>query len=128
MKIEKQIKIVAKLDVYSNIHENEDGELVGYILNNRSFIPTKPRLIPDYLNDHNAIQRVIDGLANKKCTGYLYQLRYIVIRDSGMNYDEEVGDGEWIDFPYQLVKFLVKATCEQKLVAILKVHDLWEDE
>ena len=69
---------------------------------------------PDYLHDHNAVQRVIDGLDEgdeytNECEygGYQAELSVISKRDNTR---------------------LFKATCPQKVEAILKATGLWQPE
>jgi len=68
---------------------------------------------PDYLHDHNAVQRVIDGLDEGLCIG----LRLACILDCKEDYHSFIN--------YEII---LRATCPQKVEAILKATGLWQPE
>ena len=64
--------------------------------------------LPDYLTDHNAVQRVIDGLDDFRFMAYGLCLQDVV---------EQFVQGY----------AMLKATCPHKCEAILKATGKWED-
>ena len=99
MNEQKQIEAMARLDGIEGTIYAEDMLYV-----NGPFTGS----LPDYLTDHNAVQRVIDGLED--------QLDYhgallSVLRPDG-------GGVTWFS--------VHKATCAQKCEAILKAKGEWE--
>ena len=103
MKQERQIEELARIDGL---------ELRGvYWYRGEVRVSRGIGLLPDYLNDHNAIQRIIDGLPEK------YALRYVT----------SLGDCIKRNIEWGIVGFL-GATCEQKAEAILRAYDKWEEE
>ena len=72
---------------------------------------------PNYLNDHNAVQRVIDGITDDRTLGsYDTLLVDITIRDAKKQ-------GGW----WSPIGAKMKATPAQKCEAILKATGKWED-
>ena len=69
-----------------------------------------------YLTDHNACQRVIDGMSSIYVESYIEAVTDIVKCDYGVP-----------DFTYECVGRLAKATPRQKCEAILKAYDKWEE-
>ena len=69
---------------------------------------------PDYLHDHNAVQRVIDGFDDLTADDYMYKL------DTLIN-----GIGLWAGSVANAK--LARATCHQKVEAILKACGKWSD-
>jgi len=71
--------------------------------------------IRDYLNDHNACQRVIDGMkSNSQRRDYVYAL------------DDMIHKGTVEPFYAHHVADIVVATPRQKCEAILKAANKWE--
>ncbi len=79
----------------------------------------RPPSLPDYLNDHNAVQRVIDGLDDARL--YHLLIRNIVRRDSAIPHeDKSLKNTLFWDCEAH------KATPTQKVEAILKATGNWE--
>ena len=114
MKESAQIEAMARLEGLSKVYTDEDGTTCGYILGNRSFSETRIRIAPDYLHDHNAVQRVIDGFDDLTADDYMYKL------DTLIN-----GIGLWAGSVANAK--LARATCHQKVEAILKACGKWSD-
>jgi len=68
---------------------------------------------PDYLDDHNAIQNIIDAMNDTDGANYVRILSDMV----GYSH-------EWST---ENVVSLVKASCAQKVEAVLKTYERWED-
>ena len=71
--------------------------------------------LPDYLADHNAVQRVVDGLDENSLTRYTLNLSYY----TGGQKDSRWKTGE--------VCKLLLASCYQKCEAILRAVGKWEE-
>lgn len=100
---ERIINELSRLDKYSCtvteiLHRNEDSVYCKLIGGDNTYLP-------NYLNDHNACQRVIDGMTETEGITYFKRLRYAV------NSRQE----------------FVKATPRQKCEAILKAYGKWEE-
>ena len=113
MNEQKQIEAMARLDadIYCNKiginnEHRQDTMRRAYIIKATAQIEMHKC---DYLHDHNAVQRVIDGLDSLRLTEYMNELGSII--DPIMVY--EVSSG------------ILKATPAQKVEAILKACGKW---
>ena len=102
-----QIEAMAWLDGYTLAGD----KYKNYICPDGGFMGR--RGLPSYLNDHNAVQRVIDGLDEP----YEYGQELLFIVDP---HECSVG-GEYSPLIFQ-------ATCAQKVEAILKATGDWTNE
>jgi len=73
--------------------------------------------IPDYLNSHDACQRVIDGMSEHHSLHLAYHLRKMLTWSTAQYYTSDIQIG-----------LVLKATPRQKCEAILKAYDKWEEE
>ena len=72
-------------------------------------------VLDDYLEDHNAIQRIVDGLDGNQTKRFIKCLCNVVGVGLGLLSFDEVGE-------------LAKAECPQKCIALLKAMGRHEDE
>ena len=108
----KQIEAMARLDGYHFIERNLSGKPIylhdidrdGMNMSGNETINT-----PDYLHDHNAVQRVIDGLDLSTLERYVQELEKVTHAS------------------VMTVTNMVLATCPQKVEAILKACGKWSD-
>ena len=66
----------------------------------------------DYLKDHNAVQRIVDGLDEHTVVQFVIKLAEICQRDCNGDYTR---------------RYTMYATCPQKVEAILKACGKWSD-
>lgn len=115
MNEQKQIEAMARLDgraIYIPIWK-QDGRWWTAIEGNVGRIP-----VPDYPNDHNAVQRVIDGLevgdtweeGGKELAMYDSHLTKVINHSTGLRIAQHL------------------ATPAQKVEAVLKATGRWEEE
>jgi hypothetical protein len=108
MKESRMIEEMSRFEYWRDI-EWRNGRAYG---NNAA---TWSKCVPDYLHDHNAVQRVIDGFDDLTADDYMYKL------DTLIN-----GIGLWAGSVANAK--LARATCHQKVEAILKATGLWQPE
>ena len=89
MKRKRQLEELTKLQFSS-----------GYFGYNRYF--------PDYFQDHNPLQHIVNEMDSNTLTEYHMNLVVLFGVDSGSQ--------------------CLKATCKQKIEAILKTYDKWEEK
>lgn len=83
--------------------------------------PTQGHVYPSfyagkYLIDHNAVQRVLDGMDDDTADMYMLKLEAVVCNGNC-----------WIN-SIRSNSLIVKATCAQKCEAIMNVYGKWEEE
>ena len=108
MKPERIIEEMARLEGWRK-QENERSGWTGLV---HSDCKLK---FPVYLSDHNAVQRVIDGLDNTRLSRYVHVLSKMFIP-----HGQIAGN-------YFIHEQIHKATPAQKCEAILKATGKWED-
>ena len=73
-------------------------------------------VLDDYLEDHNAIQRIVDGLSCTQSARFTGNMIAVVVK------------GEEIDYWQEIALLLLKATCPQKAEALLRMAGKWEED
>lgn len=101
MMVDRQNDELIKIDGWVNIEFDFMGMPIGYP--------------PNYLDSHDAVQRMIDGFDDVRLNRYLCHLADIV-------------SGEEKAYPNCWLEEIVKATPAQKCEAILKAFGKWDDD
>ena len=117
MKDERIIEEMARLDGYAVggviFKELRDGKeiLTSWHQDKRG----GGHIIPNYLTDHNACQRVIDGMDATTMQRYVHELHLIC-------------DANQVRSLSEFIHFcILKATPRQKCIAILRAYGKWEE-
>lgn len=109
MNQQKQIEAAARLEGFDLSRSNT---VVGYkrYPKGKNWEP-----LPDYLHDHNDIQQLVDRMSVIEMERYVDFLRS--------------GDGDYSECEifFTEVFYIIQATCEQKLEAILRAYGVWEE-
>lgn len=78
---------------------------------------------PDYINSHDAVQRIIDGMDDETLVEYSAHVGVVVTNDTLRGSSMSDSDIAWL-----ILKCCLKSTPRQKCKAILKVYGKWEGE
>lgn len=107
---QKQIEAMARLEFGEAFYKATRSNSGAFI-----FCHDRAPVFREYLTDHNAVARVIDGLSEEELSDYWGKLMY--------EFQVTLEDLEWDGAPR-----MARATPAQKVEAILKAKGEWKDD
>jgi len=115
---QKIIKEMARLEGFNRVNDSSMGTVYfrgdAHHCDQNAF---SLESLPDYLDSHDACQRVIDGMSEHHSLHLAYHLRKMLTWSTAQYYTSDIQIG-----------LVLKATPRQKCEAILKAYDKWEEE